>query len=137
MSTTTTATRRSIGVSAVFDAVTVAVFVTIGRSNHHDGLSVSGIASTFWPFAVGAAVGWAITYVLGTVRAGGVDKHHFRPARVVPAGVIIWVSTVAVGMSLRVGSGQGTAVSFIIVASVFLGVFFLGWRTVRALLTKS
>jgi hypothetical protein len=35
---------------------------------------------------------------------------------------------VAVGMLLRVVAGQGTAVSFIIVALCFLGLFLLGWR---------
>jgi hypothetical protein len=35
---------------------------------------------------------------------------------------------VALGMILRVVSGQGTAVAFIVVALAFLGLFLLGWR---------
>jgi membrane protein implicated in regulation of membrane protease activity len=46
----------------------------------------------------------------------------------VPSGIAVWLSTVAVGMVLRVVAGQGTAVSFIIVALCFLGLFLLGWR---------
>ncbi len=39
-----------------------------------------------------------------------------------------WLATVAVGMTLRVIAGQGTAVAFIAVALGFLGLFLLGWR---------
>jgi hypothetical protein len=35
---------------------------------------------------------------------------------------------VALGMTFRVISGQGTAVAFIVVALAFLGLFLLGWR---------
>jgi hypothetical protein len=40
-------------------------------------------------------------------------------------------------MILRVVSGQGTAVAFIIVALAFLGLCFLGWRVIGRLLTRS
>nr|WP_279472852.1 DUF3054 family protein [Actinomadura darangshiensis] len=36
----------------------------------------------------------------------------------------------ALGMVLRVVSGQGTAFAFVVVASVFLGLTLLGWRGV-------
>ena len=42
----------------------------------------------------------------------------------------IWVATVAVGMVLRSLTGQGVAVSFVVVASVVLGVLLLGSRLV-------
>ena len=45
-----------------------------------------------------------------------------------PTGVVVWLSTVAIGMTLRVIAGQGTAVAFIAVALGFLGLFLLGWR---------
>jgi hypothetical protein len=51
-----------------------------------------------------------------------------NPGGLVPAGVGAWLCTVVFGMVLRVVSGQGTAVSFIIVALAFLGLFLLGWR---------
>jgi DUF3054 family protein len=35
---------------------------------------------------------------------------------------------VAVGMTLRVVAGQGTAAAFIAVALAFLALFLLGWR---------
>jgi hypothetical protein len=44
-----------------------------------------------------------------------------------------WLGTVALGMLLRVVSGQGTAPAFIGVALVFLGLFLLGWRLLARL----
>jgi hypothetical protein len=46
----------------------------------------------------------------------------------VPTGVGVWLAAVAVGMTLRVVAGQGTALAFIGVALAFLGLFLLGWR---------
>jgi len=46
---------------------------------------------------------------------------------------VSWLGTVALGMVLRVVSGQGTAVTFIIVALVFLGLTQLGWRALAGL----
>ncbi|MBE1534428.1 DUF3054 domain-containing protein [Actinomadura algeriensis] len=103
------------------DVVCVLAFVLIGRAEHDGGASLSGYATTLWPFVAGGVAGWAI---------GRVWR---RPEAVVPAGVIVWASTVAVGMLLRVVSGQGTAVAFVIVSLVFLGVTMLGWRGVAAL----
>ncbi len=45
--------------------------------------------------------------------------------------------TVAIGMILRVVSGQGTAVAFIGVALAFLGLFQLGWRVVAQWIARA
>jgi len=42
------------------------------------------------------------------------------------------VAAVALGMLLRAATGQGTAPAFVLVVSVVLAVFLLGWRTVTA-----
>lgn len=92
------------------------VFVAMGRASHEEAASLAGFANTAWPFLVGLGVGWGVT------RAWrGADA-------LMPAGVGVWVSAVAAGMVLRVLSGQGTAVAFVIVASGFLGLTLLGWR---------
>ena len=44
-----------------------------------------------------------------------------------------WLGAVALGMVLRVVSGQGTAFAFILVALAFLGLFLLGWRLLARL----
>jgi peptidoglycan/LPS O-acetylase OafA/YrhL len=107
--------------AAVLDVAVVLVFVVIGRANHHDGDTVPGVASTAWPFLAGLGAGWLVARVWR------------RPAALVPSGIAAWLGAVAVGMVLRVVAGQGTAVSFIIVALCFLGLFLLGWRLLARL----
>jgi hypothetical protein len=77
------------------------------------------MVSTTWPFAVGLAVGWMIVL---RRRQNGAS---------LAAGVEVWLATVALGMTLRVIAGQGTAFAFIIVALAFLGVLMLGLRFAR------
>ncbi len=107
------------------DAVAVGLFVGIGRVVHSHGLSLGGLASTAWPFATGLLVGWL---VLAAWR---------RPVRTVSGGLTVCVSTVSVGMTLRVVSGQGTAVAFVLVAFGFLGSLMLGWRLVDIVSSRS
>jgi hypothetical protein len=107
---------RSTRLAAVLDIVCVLVFVVIGRASHAKGETLAGIASTSWPFLCGLAAGWAVS------------REWRHPLALRPGGVIVWLSTVAVGMILRVVSGQGTAAAFIGVALAFLGLFLLGWR---------
>jgi Protein of unknown function (DUF3054) len=105
----------------VADCCCVLAFVVIGRASHAKGESLAGIASTAWPFLAGLACGWLAA------------RGWRRPLRLAPAGVGAWLGTVAVGMVLRVVSGQGTAVAFVLVALAFLGLFLLGWRLVVGL----
>jgi hypothetical protein len=109
---------RRVWLAAVLDCLCVLAFVIIGRASHAHGESLGGIASTAWPFLAGLAGGWV------TARAWR------RPVLVVPAGLGAWLGTVVLGMVLRVVSGQGTALAFIVVALLFLGLFLLGWRVV-------
>jgi len=91
------------------DLCCVLAFVVIGRASHGEAASIAGLARTLWPFLAGLAAG---------------------PAAIVPTGVVVWLATVAVGMLLRVVSGQGTTFAFTLVALAFLGLFMLGWRAV-------
>ena len=102
----------------LLDLVAVLLFVSIGRGVHSHGLTVAGIASTAWPFLTGLAAGWII---LAAERRDPVSLF---------GGLVALVSTVALGMVLRVVSGQGTALAFIIVTMVFLGAVMVGWRLV-------
>jgi hypothetical protein len=115
---------RSARVAVVLDVCCVLVFVAIGRASHTKGESLAGIASTSWPFLCGLAAGWAAS------------RAWRRPLALRP-GLAVWLCTVALGMILRVVSGQGTAVAFVIVALAFLGLFLLGWRLLARLLTRS
>ncbi|MFA1544850.1 DUF3054 domain-containing protein [Actinomadura chokoriensis] len=107
--------------AGLLDVCCVLAFVAIGRASHEEAASLAGFAGTAWPFLAGLGVGWEL------LRAWR------RPDVLVPVGVGLWVSTVAVGMVLRAVSGQGTAPAFVIVASVFVGATLLGWRLVARL----
>ena len=102
--------------SLLADACCVLAFVVIGRASHNDGETLAGIASTAWPFLAGLAC--------GEVAA----RAWRQPLALVPAGVGAWLGAVLVGQALRVLAGQGTALAFIVVSLLFLGVFLLGWR---------
>ena len=115
---------RSVRLAAVLDCCCVLVFVIIGRASHTKGESLAGIASTAWPFLAGLAGGWLAA------------RAWRRPVALWPAGAGAWLGTVALGMVLRVVSGQGTAAAFIVVALAFLGLFLLGWRLVALALAR-
>jgi Protein of unknown function (DUF3054) len=107
---------RPARVAAVLDICCVLIFVVIGRASHAKGETLAGIASTAWPFLCGLAAGWAAA------------RAWRRPLTLRPAGITVWLCTVALGMIVRVVAGQGTAAAFIVVALAFLGLFLLGWR---------
>ena len=109
--------------AVALDVACVLVFVIIGRASHTKGEGLAGIASTAWPFLAGLAVGWLAA------------RGWRRPLAISPEGLAIWLCTVALGMILRVVSGQGTAVAFIVVALAFLALFLLGWRLLARLAT--
>ena len=104
--------------SVVLDVIAIVIFVAIGRRVHDHGVNLRGLVSTAWPFLVGLGVGWSVL------------MRQRRSATTLTGGVVVWLSTVVLGMILRVVSGQGTALAFIVVALVFLGLFMLGWRVV-------
>ena len=115
---------RNARVAVLVDVCCVLVFVIIGRASHTKGEALAGIASTAWPFLCGLAAGW-------------IAARAWRfPLAILPVGIVIWLCTVALGMVLRVVSGQGTAGPFIVVALAFLGLFLLGWRLLGRFLTR-
>jgi hypothetical protein len=111
-------------VALATDAICVLVFCTIGRRSHAEGLTVAGIAQTAWPFLTGTGVGWLLA------------RGWRRPSAVVPTGVVVWLSTIIVGMLLRKVSSQGVVPSFIVVASLVTALLLLGWRAAVRLLTR-
>ncbi len=106
------------------DLVAVLVFVLFGRRAHDSGSVILGTLATAWPFLTGAGVGWLV--VLG---------RRLAPAGL-PAGAVVAVATVALGMTLRHLTGGGVQPSFVLVASTFVALFLLGWRLVAARLAR-
>lgn len=112
----------SVIVPASLDAALVLVFALVGRASHGEGLL--GVLTTWWPFLGGLAIGWL---VLRAWRS---------PRRIVWTGIGVWLCTVAGGMLLRLASGQGVQPSFIVVATIVLGLFLLGWRAIALLAAR-
>ena len=119
---------RSLAPVALVDLVLVVVFAAIGRASHDEAVGPGGLATTAWPFAAGWLVGWVLVLLVGAARA--------RPHGLL-AGVFVWLPTVVVGMLLRVASGAGVQTSFVVVATIVLGVFLLGWRGIAALVRRT
>ena len=112
----------------VVDVVAVTVFAILGRSSHAEANTLLGVLGTAWPFLAGAAVGHLLCQAAGELRG---DPTGWRP------GLVVWVSTVTIGLILRVTTGDTAAWSFIVVASIVLAVFLLGWRTVVRLVHRA
>ncbi|MFI9537198.1 DUF3054 domain-containing protein [Nocardia fusca] len=106
------------------DFVLVVLFCAIGRRSHDEAV-LTGLLNTAWPFVAGLAVGWVAAVLLERGRTG---TEPLDGSRLWPAGVVIWLCTLVIGMLLRVVAGQGTAFGFIVVAALVLAFFLLGWR---------
>jgi hypothetical protein len=111
-------------VAFVIDVVLVLVFVLVGRRSHGEAETAAGILDTMWPFLVGLVLGWLVTLAWR------------RPLAILWPGIPIWLMTVAAGMLLRVAAGQGAEASFIVVATIVLGVFLIGWRLIALPITR-
>lgn len=125
-------TQRTWGwLAAVIDVVLIVVFALVGRSSHGESESALALWTTAYPFLAG----WAIGYVTSGAWA--------RPLRFWPTGVVVWILTVFVGLAIRVATGQGDVdgnplpISFVIVATIVLAVFLLGWRGIARLVLRA
>ena len=107
---------------AVLDVVLVLLFAAVGRRSHAEGVDIAGILRTAAPFLVGTAAGWLLAGL--TLDSG---------PRSLAFGAVVVVCTVVLGMLLRRVAGDGTALSFVIVATSVLSVLLLGWRLVAHL----
>lgn len=104
--------------AAVIDVAGVVLFVILGRSSHAEALSTIGTLDTLWPFLAGLVLGWVLTFA------------WLRPLAILWPGMPIWIITVAAGMLFRASGGQGVDFPFVVVATVFLGLFLVGWRLI-------
>lgn len=114
----------TVALAFVCDAVLVTLFAGLGRSEHAREATLLGLFETAWPFLVGLAVMWLATLA------------YRRPLLIVRTGIPVWIGTVAIGMALRLLTGAGTAWAFILVATITLAVFLLGWRAIAALAAR-
>jgi hypothetical protein len=103
--------------ASLADVGVVVLFVAIGRRSHDDdGSSVTGALRVAAPFVIALAIAW----LLGRV--------WMRPLAW-RSGVVVWIGTVVAGVLLRrVVFDRGTAAGFVVVAGIFMGALFNGWR---------
>ncbi len=119
---TNSALVRSVGI----DIVAIVVFVLIGRNNHHEGGPFAGVVNTGLPFLIGLAAAWLVV-----VRVW--SRQPLAPM----TGVALAAVTVFVGMLLRrFAFHRGTALAFVIVATVFNVVALAGWRAIASMVVK-
>lgn len=107
------------------DLVCVLVFASAGKSTHEAGDSNWVVVAIVWPYALAAALAHAGLLIRGR-----------RTWRVWPEGAVVLASTYLLGMCLRVISGRGIAVGFLVVAALFLALIMLGWRGVVQLAAR-
>ena len=101
------------------DVALIVLFVFIGTRNHDTDTGVSGVLTTAAPFLIGMCAGWYAS-------------SGWKNPTATQTGIVVWVGTVVIGMLLRhFAWDRGTAVAFIIVATVFNALTLIGWRTVR------
>lgn len=121
-----TSSRTPVALTIVIDVILVAVFCVIGRLSHAEGVfsDIPGLLNTTWPFLVAVLAAHAVMLIRRT------------PSDRLLPGTVIWAVTVVVGLALRALSGQGTALAFMIVATLTLALFLIGWRAVVALVRR-
>lgn len=112
-----------VWIALLLDVVLVLAFAALGRASHAE--DPLGALVTAWPFLVALAAGWAIA------------RAWRAPSALWPVGVVVWVTTTALGLALRGVTGGGLSGAFPIVATVTLAVFLLGWRAIAALVARS
>ena len=117
--------RAAIARAAVLDIVGVLAFVAIGRRNHDEGTAIGAVLSVAAPFLIALAVAWS-------------GSRAWRSPQSLRAGFTVWATTVVVGLALRrLVFDHGIATPFLIVATLFLGFAFLGWRLVARRLART
>ncbi|AMO91989.1 hypothetical protein HMPREF3155_08865 [Corynebacterium sp. HMSC06D04] len=107
----------------IIDIIALAIFAVLARIAH-GGLSFSSWVDAFWPWTVGALLGWVIILA---AKIGGRWKE----------GLVVWLSAVIGGMALwMLVNGRLPHYSFLIVATTMSALFFFGWRGIAALASR-
>lgn len=113
-------------VTFIIDAVLVVTFAALGRRTHESGMDLAGVLTTASPFLIALAVAALVT------------RHAHTWTQLWPAGVLVWLITVVLGLVLRVTLFADTAAfAFQLVAAGTLFVFLIGRRLVTWLIVRS
>ena len=99
--------------------------ITVDDGQWVEAGALLSVLTTAWPFLAGMAAGWLISLL--ALR---------RVPLTVRDGIPVWLCAVTIGMALRGLTHAGTAFSFIVVATLFLGAMLLGWRALAMLMSR-
>lgn len=123
--TQTPAERASAGIAIgafLLDAAFVVAFAALGRGSHDREATLAGLFETAWPFLAGLVIAWLVTLAWR------------RPVAVWRTGLPVWIGSAGLCLLLRALVGQGTALPFVIVATLTLCAMLVGWRLIAALM---
>lgn len=115
--------RRHPWIPALIDLTFIVVFAAVGMSNHEETVNMATLAMVAWPFVAGAAIGWLVCLAW---------KNPAAPLR---TGIPVWILAAGGGMALRVATGGGFAVPFLIVTLLLLAAMLIGWRVIAAIVS--
>jgi peptidoglycan/LPS O-acetylase OafA/YrhL len=106
------------------DVICILVFAIVGRSSHQEATDLLGVAHTAWPFLAGCLLGTLI-------------GRTWRRPYALASGAAVWLGAVIGGMTLRMLTGAGVHLSFVLVASIVLALLILGWRAGLQLIQRA
>ena len=112
--------RRLAVRAAAVDASLLLGFAAIGRVNHDEGLTLSGVFGVAWPFLTG----WAIAFF-----ASGLSRDPLSPRR----ATLAWAVMLPLAIVGRRISGRGNDPAFVIVAATFTLACLAGWRALATI----
>ena len=102
--------------AVALDALCILLLVIIGTRNHETDTGISGVLFVGAPFWIALGIAHGSQLLSRTTKA---EANQY----------VVWGYTVIMGMVLRnYVFDRGTALAFVIVATIFLGVTMLGWR---------
>lgn len=105
-------------VRAVIDLALVLLFITIGLTSHQEPLSQ--LLVTAAPFLLATCAGhlgvWAVS--------------SRRQLPLLLEGFMMWITTLVLGLGLRLSFGDTAATAFVVVSALTLLVFLVGWRLI-------
>jgi hypothetical protein len=104
--------------AVILDVVAVILFAVLARLAHSP-LTIGTWFHACWPFAVGLAIAWGLTFTPQVHRARG-------------TGVLIWLVTWFAGIVVWSIANTQFEIFMYIVSLIVLGVLCIGWRALAS-----
>lgn len=115
---------RKVEIAVGLDTFFIVLFAAAGRRSHDEDGGFIAVIETAAPFLIGLATAWLL------VRAWKRPMWLFT-------GIALWPITLLVGMITRnLVFDRGTATSFVVVATSFIGACLVGWRLLAGVVLR-